>query len=744
MKRVAVFLAACVIGSTLATIARAQSIRVQAGEHADFTRLVLTLPGQTDWRLARTEDGYELDLGVLAAPFDLSTVFRIIPKSRLAAIWTDPATGRLRMRIACACHAVPFEFRPSILVIDLRDGPAAPGSPLERSMSGIPLAPLETRRSALVRPRPAPGRPMPRPVMLTAGPSIPGVIPTPSLPYLAPPPPTLGIGPPAPADTADLSEMRRLLVEELGRAASSGVIDVEEPIFVEPAQPALPTLPLHGPGQHMMLGDLPGLAAHLANDPPMAMTARGDPCLPDETFDILAWSDGRSFSEQSGELRRNLLGEFDRVNQDSLGKLARLHLYFAMGAEARDLISAFPGQLADAALLVALAHVMDESPPPDDSPLADQTGCAGPVALWSSLAASDLLPLSTVDTGAVSLAFSALPVHLRRHLGPALAEKLLQAGDAQAAQRVRDAIWRAPGDAGPAAVMVDGQLARSRGDLAAAEARFAEASRSGGPSAVRALVELVDARIDLGQQIDAETTLQIAALRHQHKGDAHEPALRRAEILAVASGGDFASAFELAEEADAQATAELWRLMADRGPDSAILDHAVLGSVTDLPVLDPVTAERVGTRLLDLGFADEALLWLPRSNIVNVSRAELARGDARAALITLAGETGEDAERIRAESLSRLGDLPAAAAAFAAAGDAEAELGALWRAQQWQAATLPEQTARQAMIDSLAGPPPGTAETPLASSQALVEDSRKLREAITALLNDVQTPAEAE
>ncbi len=76
------------------------------------------------WALGRTEDGYELGLPASVTSFDLTRAFEKIPRNRLAALWQDPQTGRLRFSLACACHAFAFEFRPDIVVIDIRSGPA--------------------------------------------------------------------------------------------------------------------------------------------------------------------------------------------------------------------------------------------------------------------------------------------------------------------------------------------------------------------------------------------------------------------------------------------------------------------------------------------------------------------------------------------------------------------------------------------------------------------------------------------
>jgi hypothetical protein len=739
----------------IAGSAQAQSIRVQAGEHEGFTRLVLTLKAPADWRLSRTSEGYELQFAGPPAPFDLSEVFRIIPKTRLVAIWSDPANGRLRLRIGCACHAIPFEFRPEILVIDLRDGPPEPGSSFELAEDGSEMSPLAAPLSARLRPRPAPVRgtanlqpvarparaPRPRPSLMLPtvaqqGIPLPG-IPTPQAPL---PQASMPTGAPQPPE---LTAMRKILVEELARAASEGVIETDAPVFPEPPDGTVPEALPTGAAAHLSIGDLPGLTARPVNEPPAAMTADGDACLPDDAFDIASWSDGRTFAEQVAAARSGLLGEFDRPDPEHVATLVRLMLYFGFGAEARNLLDNFPVEPEDAALWSAMADIMDNGAAARGSALGDQLPCPGPAALWASLALAALPQGERIDAAAVALAFSMLPVHLRRHLGPGLAEKFLSAGDVATAQRLRDAIWRAPGDAGPEAELFDGRLARERGNLEEAETAFAAVSRDGGPAAARALIDLVNARLALGETIDFDTVTEVAARRHEHKGDALEPALLRAETLARASSGDYGTAFPMATDAGPETLRDLWALLAKSGADEAVLTYAVVGSAADLPPVDGLTAERIGSRLLDLGFPDEALLWLPRDNVVLVGRSELMRGDARAALRAIAGETGPVAEQLRAEALARLGDQAAAASAYAAAGDDAARTEALWRAEDWNAAAPAAPDPRRLVTDLLIpkAAKPGTG--PLAQGQALIEDSAATRAAILSMLETLPDPAGA-
>ena len=100
------------------TLATAAPVVVKSGEHDGFTRLVLEYQSPVDWLVGRTEDGYALRIANETPNYVLTETFKVIGKSRLAGISTDPASGVLNLAIACACYAIPFEFRPGIVVID--------------------------------------------------------------------------------------------------------------------------------------------------------------------------------------------------------------------------------------------------------------------------------------------------------------------------------------------------------------------------------------------------------------------------------------------------------------------------------------------------------------------------------------------------------------------------------------------------------------------------------------------------
>jgi hypothetical protein len=255
----------------------------------------------------------------------------------------------------------------------------------------------------------------------------------------------------------------------------------------------------------------------------------------------------------------------------------------------------------------------------------------------------------------------------------------------------------------------------------------------------------------MGQPVDEKTLVELGALVHENQGTAQEAPLLRAETLALASSGNFDAAFDSIPDVGPDTEAGLWALLAGAGQDAPLLDHAVLPGETPVPDIPAGVRRQIADRLLGLGFADQALRWLPNdteeATLAVMAAAELQRGDARAALRGIAGLTSPEFTRLRAEALAQLDEQAAAARAFAEAGDPAAEAAALWRAQDWSASAQlgsePIQAALQRLSpDAQILPPSGNA--PLTSGRAQVEESAKAREAILSLLEATPMPASAQ
>lgn len=686
---------------SLSPCAAAADIAVRTGEHPGFTRLVVEDPAIAGWQLGRTPEGYALRVSPGDRSFDISGAFRLITRKRLSSLRATPG-GDLELGLGCSCHVEPAEIRAGVIVLDIHDGPAPPTSIHERS-----LPPEGMPESARVRPRSRPNAAVPgydwrkidqaQPAMTSQ----------------------LGMNRPA------LDRMRQSLVEQLSRGAAAGAVD-----FVSDSRPAASPASAQAPMPHIQVLPEPGFEPAAGDRPASHLAAAGTECIADDRLDVGAWSSEKPVAEQMATALAGLTGEFDDPRPEALATAVRFYLSLGFGAEARQLLSRFDSAHPDREIWDAMALVLDGARQPGGV-LAGFGTCDTSAALWSALADP---PAGSrfVNGPAVLRSFSALPVHLRRHLGPRLAEDFMTRGDAVSARAVRDAMVRAPGNAGRAAALTDARLAMAEGMSTPIDS-LAAISGEPGSTGATALALLVEQQVAAGETPSAENVVALASMLREHRGSEAGLRLSRAYRLALAATGDFDLAFaqrDLAPEADA----EVWRLLAESGADSEVLARAVLADGQDVPAIPVATRRDLARRLIELGLAAPARRWMhsvpaedPEDRLI-LARIALEERNAPRALGVLAGLSGEEADRLRAAA--RL-DLPETAD----------------RPVEAPASRIPSgvAVADAPVLTSVSGPrgnsPPaaaaeGSAELagPLARSRALVEESASARSRIEALL----------
>ncbi|NUB44603.1 hypothetical protein GEU84_009435 [Fertoebacter nigrum] len=656
---------------------------------------MLELDGAQGWQLGRTADGYALRLDGTPR-FDLTEVYRLIRRDRLSAIWADPETGELRLGLGCACHAQPFAFRPDILVIDLHDGPPPDGSAFENPVTGVVL-PLQAKGVAQ-RPKARPARPM-------------------DLPQLEDP---------------ALTGLRDALLEQLSRGVARGVVDMAT---------ELPTAGPLRPLAQMRVGAEPGFDAAPADREEGHLTGDGSRCMSDAQLDVSGWGSDQPVAAQMAAGTAGLLGEFFAPDEAGIGRALRQLLYLGFGAEALHLLRHFGSGLPDRAILDSMARIMDDGQAQDGA-FAGMAPCDTAAALWATLAAPQGVPQA--NTAAVLRSFSALPLHLRRHLGPGLAERFLARGETGVARAIRDAILRAGPDSDPAVQLMNAELDMAQGQTATAEQALADLAAESGPGHADAMIAWVEQLVATGRPVDPSTVTTLAALSQEHRGGTREPALQRAHILALAAAGDFDSAFALRDQSPG-AEAGLWTILAESGPDSALLAHGIRPAGELLPDVTDATRTRIAERLIRLGLGAAALHWLQPETTAGdghrllAAEAELARRDARAALRHLAGLPGEAAESLRAKAALQLGDAAMAATAYEQLDDRPGQLSAAKLAEDWAqlAADSPPPWQSAAV---LATEPLPTADGALARANALIAESSAARTTLTGLLAATPNP----
>ena len=705
----------------LPMVAHALPVVVKSGEHDGFTRLVMDFGAPVDWTVGRSIDGYVLHIVGPAATYDLTEAFALIGKGRLAALWVDPVSNDLQMGIACACHALPFEFRPGIVVVDLKDGSPPRGSSFELSLEGTKTLALSGRTAPNPRPRP-------RPTAMLAG-----------YDWLKTPvnqmdPPQSREDMAAVLSDPQMEPMRESLLWQMSKGAAEGVVDMTLPANKK-EEPEI----AHDMAAEVRFGDETSRNLSTSSD---KLAAQGQLCIVNEALDIASWGSDLPIADQLADRVDGLVREFDRPDPEAIAKAVRLNLFLGFGAEARQLLTVFPVEAENRAIWSSLASLLDDEPD-KASVFVGLAACDTAAALWAVLSESDLSQGDLVNAPAVLLAFSRLPLHLRKQLSPRLADRFLAMNDQSSAGAVRDAVMRAPGQEGSTMVLVQASIDLHRSDAKAAEIALAQVLTDPGSATPEVLISYVEARVAQDLPVKTELVPALAGLLRETPDGVNKQRMARALALAQAASGDFDAAFAGAV-LNPELGTDLWRMLAKLGTDTDVLTYAILPVGTSVTTVDDATSQLLATRLLEMGFSKPAAVWsdnLKDANPMLAAKVALGQNDPRAALRLLAGANSLEATSLRRAALVRLGDEVALAEAYAQGGDSAAQSVALGRAGDWERLVDLGEGPWQALAATLKTPPQPADTGPLATARRLTEVSDQTRTAVTALLADVPMPA---
>ena len=707
----------------LAAPALAETAIVRSGEHGDFTRVVIQLPEGGEWTLGRTDTGYAFAAVAEVPPdYDLSRVWDLITRARLADVRPLPQSGALALDLACDCHIFPFENRPGVVVLDIKPGPPPPASAFEapafpESAVAEPTTSDSGKRYDWLATRDAQDK-----VAAATAPRL-------SLPL------------PLETGSVSLEPLREELLQKIARGAADGIVEMELP-GKPPQAPEVENVEL--PWSNIHIGEASGV---IVTDPDAFVSgARPEgECADPAMLDLPAWGGGKSAEDLLAESRSGLYGEFDVPDVAAVRRSTQQLLFLGFGAEAQQ-TALLAGSDApdDLRYYRSMGRIIDGASDPD-TPFAGMLDCEGPASLWAALASDRLPPGPEVRRDAVVQAFVALPSHLRQHLGLRLAEKFLALDDTETARMIRDAMERAP-DADKVAVsLLDAKTGLTQDDLQAAQdhAEAAVALDGDGPDA---LITLVESHFRTLDPLGPETAEALLSLQRESRDTDLGPAIDRAVVLGLALSSQFDAAFEAAAEKDA-VLSDLWRVTEDRATDDEFLRKAVLPLGTAAPMVKPELGTAIADRLLSLGFPDAAQGWLgpvfpedsPERRLL-AARVAFLQGDARSTVGFLARLDDAEAAALRGRALVQLDELGAAAQAFATAGDAAAAVRLGPWEEDWSgldpALSEPWLKAAEIVTEVREGDATGL----LGRGSQAIEASAASRAKIDALLNSVAAP----
>ena len=756
-------LAAALIWLLAAHPLPAEVVTVSSGEHRGFSRLALRVSAPQDWVSGRVGGGYEVRSPNPDDSFDLSSAFDRIPRTRIEDV-VAAGEGRLRILSTCDCHLELLVVGTDILAVDIVDGPPSPETAHFNEMIGERTAQSGASGArAASTPADAPEEP---PFSL------------PLLPSRHPLPLVFGNSPREPAAPEDMvetsaqtppsqrqtaEETEAALLEQIARAAAAGLLDADvpdtEPADILPApvvdpDPPPPLPPAAEPiadGSHVSITTSVDEATHEHQAP---RTSAGKDCLPDYLFDISAWGDEPGGSGDIGSYRSDLVGEFDEIDGEGLTALVRHYLYITFGAEALSAINRYADDITRPDLLASMAEVMDDGHASAAALLVDQLSCEGKVALWAVAAQPRLFRYQEINTGAVKLAFSALPAHLRRHLGPILATKFQDLGDVDTARAIKDATLRILEEKSAGIALLDAKTAATDGRMEEAVNQLDALVPTADDILPPLLIERVETTLAAGGAVPEDLISLIQSVGFEHRGTAIGVELALAEIRAQASASQFGAAFERLDAAVADGTVagetliplseEIFSFLILQGKDDAFLTFT-FDRMDETTLLSGPMRSRIADRLVQLGFPADARFVLTSKGAVPtqeerllLARIALAQANPGAAIGYLAGLDDPDAMRLRADAYSAAQDREAAREVYDVIGDAEAARREAWTGGLWDYVATQDTGPRGEIARLLSAPSENqpTESSGLARDRDLVAQAERTRTLIESLLGD--------
>jgi len=345
-------------------------------------------------------------------------------------------------------------------------------------------------------------------------------------------------------------------------------------------------------------------------------TAEGSFCVPESDVDIAAWSDPKGRFVLS-ERRHAAVSEDGGLSPDGSLALARYYLSLGFGAEAAALAPYMPPGLSRDVVL-ALADIIDNGGGPAPV-LSGQAACDGDVALWALMGggveAKDL-PRSTAR---ILAAFSRLPLPLRAHLSPVLAQRLQTLGEPEDARVALDAVTRAGGSSATQ------ELTAARlgltGTRAGQARKVLERLATGtGVTSAEALLELFLDAERRGVDPDPGWVDNLPSLVRAVQGTAVAERLNVAGMRGRIRLGRFDALRRALAEPGPGLTPKTRKTLAATALDAAaetagaadfLRTELGLGKLIGPRDLDRAARYRVAGRLLSLGLAGRALALLP-------------------------------------------------------------------------------------------------------------------------------------
>ncbi len=582
----------------LPTMAMAQSIYVQSGEHANFSRLVIQVPKGKSWILDRVEDKVTLKLTGHRGGFDTSQIFNFIPKIRVKQITADES--QLSLYLNCDCEVIAFAVQNSHVAIDI----TSPEPVYNPMVSRIPqLRPPSSPK--------LPSKNIKKSMNNTAE-----KITLPSIFNMSLKREEISI----------ISDVQANLVRELRSATTRGVLEpekiksvkraahVDAHVFENVQNPIEdnPQISDEHAGKNIRISTSMDTLGQTGQTE-ISMSGIGTYCPSDEFLNIASWGDDRPFNEQISEARLTLFDELDKANSASIVKLARLYIYFGFGHEAKQVLKLSVNPSKELKIIQDISSIIEGEYINKENIFYTLSSCEGAAFLWSILANSKTIHSTGKPINAL-FPLNKLPIYLRKIVAPMLSNIFLIHGDTKNATTVLRNLERLADPLDPVAEVIQANINIEDGKTTLGVTQLENIISNSSAESPRALIALINSNLESKTLVNPENIELIESYANELQATEIGPELMRAYILSLINSGQFDRAIsnsslidvknkdKVAYEVRSYFLKELTRKSSSIVFSDIIFNHFD----ASFEQLDSTIKMSLASRLLDIGFTQHA------------------------------------------------------------------------------------------------------------------------------------------
>ncbi|WP_436398444.1 hypothetical protein [Roseobacter sp. S98] len=731
-------------GLVASTALKAEPVPVIAGEHEDFTRLVLEMPPDMSWELQGELGEYRVSLLAHDDGFDTSRTFSIIPRDRLASVSSDQSS--ISLKFNCDCPVEVFEEQGGYLVIDVLDGPPLQDRPNEPLLATDPA--VETRRRPEFETTFGYGDLLWSPIRNEQGEE-----------QAAEGSQNTDFDTPAAAESIK-EQTEAALSLQVGEAIASGILEGSgSALRLETASEISRDDELiYDSSLPETFDDTAGnVRVSSSNDIPIISSENSaglfeSSCIQREKVDVVSWGSHEPPTLQISKARETLFDDTGSLDDAAAIKLAKLYIFLGFGAEARQtlLLSEVAVEYPE---LFDLAGIVDEDLLSNPRIVHQFRECEASLALWGVLASGRLADDTSDKTEAIAETFFSLPGHLRALLGPRLSNILIEADQIQVASVVLRNIEQLQGNT-DATSFAKAKALKNQGFEKEAKSTLAEVVKGNSLDSPAAVVALAETYLTEGDPVPSDLAGTLEAYVFENRNTAQESRMKAILARAKARSDDFHTAFDLVDSIEADyemlltTRSEIFTDLTKAASDVKFMQYFSSDYERIAGFVTPNTARQVASRLLELGFpnmAEDALSVIEGEFNISQHRAlsariELDRDNPQAAISLLPDPQNDEEIEILANALAQMGRLAEARQSFLQIENKEAALEAAWLSGDWQELVSVEEPVYGNAI--LASSLPDRRVTPsdsiLEETTAVLDSNQSFRNAIRELLDGTE------